>query len=174
MKGRYEHKEKARYKGALARRIPNCPGADEAFRELEDDLLALLVKHYGIGSTDPDKWRSLALSLARDHVPAFSIHTKRGLRHSKVKSDPLLELMFGPKRGRGSPRKWTEDKYAALLEYVEARKGELSDGKNVRITDKDAISKSIRFLKTLKKNTGVPYWQKRLSEARRKIPKIKN
>lgn len=183
--------KKPRYEGELARPIPYREALAAALldekewrTEIESDRLLLLLKHYGIEITNPNRWLALALHLARDHVPGFRISDKRGpgrprTRQTNYIAGLLRQYGERPKQKKtGRPREWDDKRYAAMLRSVELRKEELSANKRARITDKQALRDIISDAakqegKSITKALAddLAYYQKRLSEARRKIPK---
>ncbi len=97
--------KKSKYKGSLARPIKIKPPKPISFLSTEEEREALekkqkadtynssfrnaseaiikfgeLFKHYKIDSNDPDRWFSLSLALAMEHVPGFrlEIEGKKG------------------------------------------------------------------------------------------------
>lgn len=179
--------KKPRYTGELAKPIPYrlalaaaLEGDKEWLPGVESDRLLLLLQHYGIDSKSRNPWFALALRLAREHVPGFRYSYKRVGR--PVRATNYIAYLskksgkVSPKK-RGAPRKWDEKSYAELLRDVELRKQQL-ESKGGRITNKQAITDLLaeearRHGKSATRvpATDVAYYQKRLSEARRGIPK---
>jgi hypothetical protein len=107
---------------------------EEIGRQLQQKL-RLLMSHYSI--PNPDDWFSLALALARDHVPGLRVEP------------PLIEFEFAHEGGEsfrglvnaerkrgGRPAKWDFDRLDRLLAAVEAEKR-----KHGLSTDREALSR---------------------------------
>ena len=142
----------------------------------EAERMFLLLQHYAIDADDAIKWFRLVLALARDHVPGFSVAEGRGAgRPSKIKGR-LADLIERPTPKRGRPKR--ERNPLTLIEAVEKTK--MEHGLTGRGSDKQALE--IILTAIAKKNNEsvtkllkeeLPHFQKRLSDARKLIPKIR-
>jgi len=126
--------KKPRYKGELAKPIyvGSIPieGTNEEQQEWIEQVieqeaiekLPLLMGHYKI--PDKDDYFSLALALARDHVPGFRVvpDTPLKLKHSNWGAVILAN--------RGRRRAWTPERLNALIDAVEDTKKKLSISKD--------------------------------------------
>jgi len=79
-------------------------------------LMIGLLDHFCISRRSDREWFELALRLAKNHVPAFTISSKRRGRKRKAASGEVTP------RAVGRPRKWNADAYEILLVF--RRKGE--------------------------------------------------
>jgi len=184
-------KNKPKYGGVLGKPIPqrlafaallkaNNP-EDEAKifsewrSETDVERLFLLLNHYEIGTDEDSKWLFLALELARDHVPGFTLSEGKGPGRPRKVGGRLADLMRLPRKP-GRPKK--ERNLTGFLGLVEKTKiehkltGRGSDKRALEILlTADAKDKNESVIKVLRDE--LPYFQKRLSEARKLIPKIR-
>ena len=178
-----KHK-KPRYTSELARPIKNArlraisPSGDNWRDEIEAEKLELLLHHYHIETTDTRKWRSLALCLARAHVPGFKISEGKGPGRPRKHDNKKLLQAVGllPKASRGRPPS-SVDSYARWVELVEDIK------KKHKLQGRGADKKAIEVIFSAHaemtgtspeklKRTGLLRFQKYLSYARRVVSKI--
>ena len=94
------------YKGKLAEPLtrrdePSEEERDE-FNRTAHERMDLLLDHYGIDRSDPERWHSLAILLAVNHVPCF-LKTRSGTPASH------------------RPRSWTEEVLRDLWLRVERK-----------------------------------------------------
>jgi hypothetical protein len=102
-------KERRKWKGALATRIPithDTCHTDQA----RLSKLSPLFDHYLIN--DKEDYRRLVLALAIDHVPGFATRLVKYVRSDGDYGTPVPDI----KSGR--PRMWSSEKLAALLDAV--------------------------------------------------------
>ena len=135
--------------------------------------MLLLLEHYRIDANSPNRWFFLALALASDHVQGFAIvPSYRGRGRSKKSKN----IVPKPKKARGRPRKHTDADAVELVRSVEKLKKQLKKKRGGRVTDKETLrciittyaeDNKISITKTLA--TELPRYQKKLSEARRRI-----
>lgn len=178
-----KHK-KPLYTGELARPIRNVrlralsPSGDNWRDEIETEKLELLLRHYDIKTTDPHKWRSLVLCLARAHVKGFQVLEGRGPGRPRKRGDEKLLREAGllPKVSRGRPpndvglyRQWVE-----LVDDIKKKhtlQGKGADKKAIEVIFSVHAKMTGASLEKLKR-TGLPKFQKRLSHARKVVSKI--
>lgn len=181
--------EPGEYTGELAKRLPRRPEYIGTLRNSTPPALSnqyakgllLLLAHYDIQPTNPDCWFILALELAKAHVPRFQV-TNVGRPRKMMNNLSVIMQEAGlhqakqqVKRGRPVKKKPDPEKFVA---FVEAHKKELSaKSHGLRITDKIALKTIIEKVakeggKSVNEAVAkdLPYFQKRLSEARKKIP----
>jgi hypothetical protein len=168
------NKKPHRYKGELANPLlagvyltDKMTGAEldtcleQAIFESRVEKLALLMKHYKIA--DKTDYFSLALELAKDHVPGFRIGRASELLRLRHGDHGVV---LGNKRGR--PREWTPERSDRLVDAVEETK------KRYRYrTDREALENLARhkeWSRPAKHRGGFEGWIKtlrnRLQEAR--------
>ena len=178
---------KPKYRSALNK--PITPGLINKARQngfeewLKSDIpkrkylskMLLLLQHYQIDPSSPNRWFILALELASDHVPGFEIaEYHRGPGRPRKKS-------FKP-TSSGSPgrkKKWTDEDAKGFVGLIERRKLNLELKYGRKVKDKETLELFIKeYAKKNKRSVQrelsekLPYFQKKLSECRRKIREI--
>ena len=155
----------------LTRPIPRPSGpVTQAFLAREwINRFRILLRHYGIEESAPDKWASLLLRLALDYIPGFR------LRKANKGGRPRKRAIRISKRARQAKtrRKFYDDILLAhLIGAVRLQE------KGIRVTGRSAIEEGIGFLPALFgnptsgqiKQTAVD-WAKRLAVAEKFVQK---
>lgn len=182
---------KIKYSGDLAVHIPAYSAlaaaivGDDNWLEAEHAYrLFLLLDHYKIDRKSPSCWLELSLALATDHVPGFQVAKKPPVKRGRPKKNKntlaeLVEQCQPRKRGRPSTR--TADDCQRLINFIEENKQEIrSTQGGGRVTDKAALQYIItRIARERGESVNraisqhLAFYQKQLSNCRRKIPEIK-
>lgn len=132
-----------------------------------------LLKHYHIDPSLPERWFILAVELASDHVKGFSVApTYKGRGRPKKKENRAPKT----KRRPGRPLKHTLEDATELVYIVDGYKQQLVREKKRNVTDIETLKNLITsYAKSEKKSVAktlsidLPYFQKQLSESRKKI-----
>lgn len=195
--------EKVVYPGLLGRKTPKPNALffalfnkEEWRAELEAEMLIALLEHYKIDLSGANKWFALALALARDSVPAFKINAAKRPGRPRSKK---TEVALNP---RGRPRKYDFESHESFVRFVDAIKAMMIENRRegLKVASKTlrmAIREEMEFLggsrisdlsaiRTILRSQAssegksfyrlefeVPRLQKRLSESRKIIRKIK-
>ncbi|WP_155633886.1 hypothetical protein [Burkholderia cepacia] len=145
-------------------------GVDDWIIRTEGRLLAQLLGYYGIALDDPHKWFRLALSLARDNVPAFRIRPMRR-RGRPRKSIHATGLTKPAKASRPDSRR-NRSKLLWAVRVTQEAHGLSGHGR-----DKAALEILLREVAREKGQSEARYladnlkwFQRRLSEARKENP----
>lgn len=147
-----------------------------ALRELQR-LTTLLFEHYGVDPDADDGWQTLAICLARDHVPAFQFQRPRpsGRPRKKLAGLNYLAQMHPAPKKRGRPAdpdrpKWLRSLLWRVVKVCQ-EKGFSNATQAIDYELKDyAKSEGRSYHTVMRQNRN--RWQKDLSEAKKLFPEI--
>jgi hypothetical protein len=159
----------------LARPIPHPdgPGAPSYLVREWIKRFRLLLKHYGIKESEPDRWASLLFELARDCIPGFQLekaNKNRGGRPKKRAIRISRRVLQALKR---------ETFYKNLIHFHEIGEVQLRK-RGMRVTRKGAVEAGIRHfyadlgvtLSEREIRNKTSEWAKRLPEAEKFVQKL--
>ena len=164
---------------ARVRHGPRSPGPSlsqlvaeigDIWEQHRNRAIDALFAHYQVSKTAPDAWRSLALLLARDHVPALRLTDRPAPGRPR---NPRKQLAV--KRSRGRPRDPRRERNLLVLRMVA-----LDIMRKQKLQGRGAQRRAARILveqwarqrggATSRAKWVVPMLEKLLSEGKRRFP----